>query len=127
MWPRYSQLVQCLGMLAAAFAVLASAILSRPEVELSDFDQRFYTAIAYDIDRYGVFSNGTLDEIDSVASVPEPGMFFGPVYPILVLTAMKFDGRFAKAVSCSIEAIHKHRDESGCEHYATPMRVMHAL
>ncbi|HLQ94307.1 MAG TPA: hypothetical protein VK148_30170 [Xanthobacteraceae bacterium] len=110
-----------------AFAVLAAAILSREAVELSDFDQRFYTTIAYDMDRYGVFSNGTLDDVDSVVSVPPPGMFFGPVYPMLVLLGMKVDDRFARAVSCSIESIHNHRDASTCDPYARPMRILHAF
>jgi hypothetical protein len=114
-------------LLVAAFAMLATAILNQPEVELSDFDQRFYTTIAYDFDRYGIFSNGTLDDVDSVVSRPPPGMFFGPVYPMLVLAGMKVDSRFAEAVSCSVESIHKHRDEEDCDDYATPMRVMHAF
>src|SRR6266436_5568890 len=81
MWPRcVPPLAQGFCLMAIAFAVLAAAILSREAVELSDFDQRFYTTIAYDMDRYGVFSNGTLDDVDSVVSVPPPGMFFGPVY-----------------------------------------------
>ena len=113
--------------MVSAFVVLAAAILGREAVELSDFDQRFYTTIAYDIDRYGVFSNGTLDDVDSVVSAPPSGMFFGPVYPVLVLLGMKIDDRFATAVSCSVESIHNHRDASLCEPYATPMRILHAM
>ena len=75
--------------MAAAFAVLAAAITSRPPKWLSDFDQSFYLTIAYDIDRHGVFSNGIFDKTDSTRAAPAPGMFFVPGYPLLVLAAMK--------------------------------------
>ena len=76
-----------------AVVVLGSAILSQPAKRLSDFDQLFYTTIAYDLDRYGVFSNSIFDNVDSTLQVPPAGMFFGPVYPVLVLAAMKVDDR----------------------------------
>jgi hypothetical protein len=41
-----------------AFAVLATAILTRIPKSLADFDQSFYLTIAYDIRHHGVFSNG---------------------------------------------------------------------
>jgi 4-amino-4-deoxy-L-arabinose transferase-like glycosyltransferase len=110
-----------------AVAVLAAAILSRPARPLSDFDQLFYVTIAYDLDRYGVFSNSIFDNVDSTVQAPPAGMFFGPVYPALVLAAMKIDHRFADAARCSVEAINEHRDETTCEPYATPMRIIHAL
>jgi hypothetical protein len=110
-----------------AAAVLGLAILSQPARRLSDFDQLFYVTIAYDLDRYGVFSNSVFDNVDSTVEAPPAGMFFGPVYPALVLVAMKIDHRFAAAVKCSVEAINEHRDEATCEPYATPMRVIHAL
>jgi hypothetical protein len=106
---------------------LATTILSFPDWDLADFDQRFYTTIAYNIDRHGVFANGTFDNVDSAAVAPPPGMFFGPVYPMLVLVGMKIDGRFSGAVSCSVEAILSHRDQVGCEAYESPMRIMHAF
>src|SRR5712671_6318290 len=118
---------QSIALVLAAFAILATAILSSPDWDLADFDQRFYTTIAYNIDRHGVFANGTFDNVDSAAVAPPPGMFFGPVYPMLVLAGMKIDGRFAQAVSCSAEAILSHRDQKDCEAYARPMRIMHAL
>jgi hypothetical protein len=40
---------------------------------------------------------------------------------------MKLDPRFAEAVACTVEADHKHRDESTCEPYARPMHLIHAL
>src|SRR3954470_8095146 len=118
---------QNIALVSAAFTVLATAILSSPDWDLADFDQRFYTTIAYNIDRHGVFANGTFDKVDNVEVAPPPGMFFGPVYPLLVLAGMKIDGRFAQAVSCSVESISLHRDRTDCEAYARPMRIMHAL
>jgi len=54
-------------------------------------------------------------------------MFFGPVYPVLVLAAMKLDPRFAEAVRCSVEANRGRRNEATCEAYEVPMRVFNAL
>src|SRR5215208_2169810 len=110
-----------------AFAVLATAILLQPQKRLSDFDQSFYLTIAYDLDRHGVFSNGIFDTTDSTVTAPPPGMFFVPLYPALVLAAMKLDSRFAKAVTCSVESNEGHRDETTCDIYAAPMLIIHAL
>ena len=108
------------------FATLATAILLRPAKWLSDFDQSFYLTIAYDIVHHGVFSNGIFDKVDSTREAPPPGRFFGPVYPALVVAAMKIDPRFARAVDCSVEANHKARDGAECEVYALPMHLIHA-
>src|SRR5262249_20414831 len=110
-----------------AFAVLAVAITRQPPWRLLDFDQSFYTTIAYDLDRYGIFSNGIFARVDSTRQPPPPGMFFVPGYPLLVLLAMKADSRFAAAVSCSMEASNGDGDASAGEAYATPMRIVHAL
>ena len=103
------------------FVVLAAAILSQPGKWLSDFDQSFYLTIAYDLDRHGVFSNGAFDATDSSHSAPPPGMFFGPGYPWVVLAAMKIDARFAEVVACIVER------REGCEVYALPVLLLHAL
>jgi hypothetical protein len=108
------------------FAVLATAIMTRAPKFLSDFDQSFYLTIAYDLDRHGVFSNGMFDEVNSPKAAPPPGMFFGPLYPWLIYGAGKIDARFARAVSCSVEANHKVRDSAECEVYARPMHLLHA-
>jgi hypothetical protein len=110
-----------------AFAVLSFSILHRPAWTLNDFDQGFYLTIAYDLDKHGVFSNGPFAGVDSTVARPPPGMFFGPVYPALVLAAMKLDGRFAAAVRCSVEADRGHRDAASCEAYARPMRLLDAF
>ena len=111
----------------AAFLVLAGALASRPARSLMDFDQPFYITIAYDLDRHGVFSNGIFSGVDSAEEAPPAGMFFGPVYPLLVLAAMQIDSRFAAAVRCNVEADRNHDGQAKCEPYATPMRIIHAL
>src|SRR5215213_1130687 len=113
-------------LLLLAFATLATAIVLRPAKSLRDFDQSFYLTIAYDIVHHGVFSNGVFDKINSTREAPPPGRFFGPVYPALVVAAMKVDSRFARAVDCSVEANHKARDGAQCEVYALPMHLIHA-
>jgi len=110
-----------------AFAVLSLTILSRPDWKLLDFDQGFYVTIAYDLDKHGVFSNGPFAKVDSTVARPPPGMFFGPLYPTLVLAAMKLDPRFAAAVRCAVEADRGHRDQGTCEAYALPMRLLNAF
>ena len=110
-----------------AFGLLGLLIASQPAWKLTDFDQHFYTKLAYDLDKYGVFSNGPFNSVDSTITAPAPGMFFGPAYPVLVLAAMKLDQRFADAVRCSVEAHRKHRDENTCEAYLTPIRLMNAF
>jgi hypothetical protein len=107
------------------FSVLATAILLRPAKWLSDFDQSFYLTIAYDLVHHGVFSNGVFDKVDSTVALPPPGRFFGPVYPAIVVAAMKLDPRFGRAVDCSVEANHKTREGAECEVYVLPMHLIH--
>jgi hypothetical protein len=109
------------------FVVLLDAIVGRPAKRLHDFDQQFYLTIAYDLNRHGVFSNSIFDGVDSTIAVPPPGMFFGPVYPLLILGVMKLDPRFGQAATCSVEADHKRRPSGDCEIYARPIHIMHAL
>src|SRR3954452_17975760 len=97
-----------LGFLA--FVVLATAITTRLPKTLSDFDQSFYLTIAYDMDRYGVFSNGVFDTTDTTHIAPVPVMFFVPGYPVLVYVVIKIDERFAKAAACSVEANYNQKD-----------------
>src|SRR5215471_10119285 len=114
-------------LITAAFAAFMAGITGQIPKGFSDFDQSFYLTIAYDIDRYGVFSNGIFDKTDSTREAPPPGMFFVPGYPLLVLATMKMDSRFAKAVGCSVEANHNKRDVAECEVYATPIHIIHAF
>ena len=110
-----------LGVVAASLLIIGLSILSRPDWKLRDFDQVFYVTIAYDLDRYGIFSDGTFDPVDSSIQPAQPGMFFGPVFPAMVLAVMKLDHRFAEAVRCSVESNRGHRDESTCEAYEVPI------
>jgi hypothetical protein len=110
-----------------AFGLLALAIASRPTKRLNDFDQSFYTTIAYDLDRHGVFSNGMFDGVDSTSAMPPPGMFFAPLYPLLVLATTKVDARFAVAFTCAVEANHGKRKGEECDIYARPIHLLHAF
>jgi 4-amino-4-deoxy-L-arabinose transferase-like glycosyltransferase len=122
-----SQIVFRITLLAAVFVFLVAAIVSRPPKSLHDFDQLSYLTIAYDIGRYGVFSNGIFHQTDSTRTAPAAGMFFGPGYPVLVLAAMKLDSHFAKVVACSVEANRDNNELAECEAYATPIHILHAF
>jgi hypothetical protein len=94
---------------------------------LNDFDQPVYLTIAYDLDRYGVFSNGVFDETDSAIEAPRPGIIFAPLYPTIIFLAMKLDVRFADAVRCTVESSRGHREAATCEVYAAPALFINAL
>src|SRR5215470_9446659 len=115
------------GVLAVALLAIGLSILSRPDWKLRDFDQVFYVTIAYDLDRYGIFSDGIFDPVDSSVQPAQPGMFFGPVFPTMVLAVMKLDHRFAEAVRCSVESNRGHRDESACDAYEVPIRILNSV
>jgi hypothetical protein len=115
------------GVVAASLLVIGLSILSRPDWKLRDFDQVFYVTIAYDLDRYGIFSDGIFDPVDSSVQPAQPGMFFGPIFPAMVLAVMKLDHRFAEAVRCSVESNRGHRDESTCEAYEVPIRILNSI
>src|SRR5262249_29039056 len=111
-----------LAAVTVSLLSIGLSILSRPNWKLRDFDQVFYVTIAYDLDRYGTFSDGIFDPVDSSVEPAQPGMFFGPVFPVMVLGVMKLDQRFADAVRCSVDSNRGHRDESSCEAYEVPVR-----
>jgi hypothetical protein len=116
-----------LCVIVVSLLSIALSILVRPDWKLRDFDQVFYVTIAYDLDRYGVFSDGIFDPVDSSVQPAQPGMFFGPVFPAMVFAAMKLDYRFAEAVHCSVDSNRGHRDESACDAYEAPIRIMNAI
>ena len=103
------------------------SILTRPDWKLRDFDQVFYVTIAYDLNRYGVFSDGIFDPVDSSVQPAKPGMFFGPVFPAMVFAAMQLDHRFAEAVRCSVDSNRGHQDEAICEAYEVPIRILNSI
>jgi 4-amino-4-deoxy-L-arabinose transferase-like glycosyltransferase len=116
-----------IGLFVLAFVILGALIVTKPTRNLQDFDQPFYVTLAYDLDRYGIFSNGPFSGVDDTVTAPPAGMFFGPVYPALVAAVMKLDPRFAAAVRCSVEANRGHRDIATCDAYDLPMRLLNAL
>lgn len=110
-----------------AFLVFAVAITTRGPKWLNDFDQGLYLTIAYDLDRYGVFSNGQFDKVDSTTAEPPPGMFFSPLYPVLAAGVMKLDSRFAESVKCVVENAAGKRPGSDCQIHVLSMHLLHAL
>lgn len=116
-----------LAFTLAVFAVLAVAIITRPAKRLNDFDQIFYLNIAYDLRHHGVFSNSIFDDVDSTQAVPPSGMFFTPIYPLIVFAAGKLDSRFASTIDCTIEADSNHRDLATCDTYVLPLHIGHAI
>jgi hypothetical protein len=111
----------------AIFAVLAVAILTRPPKPLHEFDQPFYLTVAYDLIHHGVFSNGVIDLGNAAGTTPQPGMFFGPLYPALIAAVTKIDARFANAVDCGAEAYRAKRSAAECDISVKPMLIIHAL
>jgi 4-amino-4-deoxy-L-arabinose transferase-like glycosyltransferase len=122
-----TRLARKIGLFVLALVTLGTLIVTKPTRNLQDFDQPFYVTLAYDLDRYGVFSNGPFSGIDDTTTAPPPGMFFGPVYPALVVAVMKLDPRFAAAARCSVEADRGHRDIATCDAYDLPVRFLNAL
>jgi hypothetical protein len=115
-----------------SFMVICGLILTRPIATLQDFDQPLYITIAYDLDRYGTFSNGIYADAESDTDMdsttrPPAGMFYGPIYPVLVYAAMQLDPRFGAAVRCSVAADRDDRDDPTCDRYELPMRLLNAF
>jgi hypothetical protein len=115
-----------------SFMVICGLILTRPIATLQDFDQPLYITIAYDLDRYGTFSNGIYADAESDTDMdsttrPPAGMFYGPIYPMLVYAAMQLDPRFGAAVRCSVAADRDDRDDPTCDRYELPMRLLNAF
>jgi len=110
------------------FALLASTLLYRePSPNLSESDQVFYHSIAYDLDRYGVFSNGVWGPAGDGQNPPPAGMMYMPLYPTLIWLSMKFDGEFAQAIECPNRARHDPTAKVECPSYTRPMMIIHAL
>ena len=114
-------------VVVVSLLTIGLSILTRLDWKLRDFDQVFYVTIAYDLNRYGVFSDGIFDPVDSSVQPAKPGMFFGPVFPAMVFAAMQLDHRFAEAVRCSVDSNRGHQDESICEAYEVPIRILNSI
>ena len=59
--------------------------------------------------------------------MPQPGMFFGPLYPLLIAGMTTIDGRFDRSVDCAVETAHGARPGTECEIDVRPMLIVHAL
>jgi 4-amino-4-deoxy-L-arabinose transferase-like glycosyltransferase len=116
-----------IGLFVLALAILGALIVGKPTRSLQDFDEPFYVTLAYDLDRYDVFSNGFFSDVDDTVTAPPAGMFFGPAYPALVAAVMRLDPRFAAAARCSVEANRGHRSIASCDSYDLPIRLINAL
>ena len=114
-------------VVVVSLLTIGLSIVTRPDWKLRDFDQVFYVTIAYDLNRYGVFSDGIFDPVDSSVQLAKPGMFFGPVFPAMVFAVMQLDHRFAEAVRCSVDSNRGHQDESICEAYEVPIRILNSI
>jgi hypothetical protein len=111
----------------SVFIFLAIALLTRSPPPIEGFDQSFYYTIAYDLDRHHVYTNGIFGPAGSDTEAPPPGMFFMPLYPVLVWAVMQVDSRYAAAISCA-NAVRYHRpDHTPCAPYSRPMMIVHAL
>jgi hypothetical protein len=110
----------------AIFAVLTAAILTRPPKTLTQFDQPLYFTVASDLMHYGVFGNGWFGDGERTSAGPKPGMFFGPLYPWMIVAVAKVDPRFAKAVDCGADMYRGQRPYGSCDVYVRPMLIVHA-
>src|SRR5262249_61461213 len=124
---KLSQIGSRIAFALTIFLVLAAAILTRPPKPLDDFDQPFYLTVAYDLIHRGVFSNGFIKLGNTAGATPSPGMFFGPLYPLLIAGVAKIDARFAKTIDCGAEAYFATRPPPDCDVYVRPMLLNHAL
>jgi hypothetical protein len=75
---------------------------------LIDFDDRFYLGVAYDIRHEGIFSDGFVFSEPGPGSNRPPGMFFAPLYPAFLAVIGSLDGKFARAMDCTVETRASH-------------------
>jgi hypothetical protein len=108
----------------AILGVLSAAILTRAPKPLKQFDQPFYFSVASDLIHYGTFSNGWIGKDERTSAGPVPGMFFGPVYPAMIVAVAKLDPHFAATVDCGAEAYARSQP---CDVYVRPMLIIHAV
>lgn len=111
------------GALAAAlaflicFAALLVAGSRVPPRDLAHFDQKFYATTAWDLVRWGTFSDGFFDRVDSSAEPPPPGMFLGPGYPVLLAGLMRLDPALREAAGCAVRHLPSDDAAARCPAY----------
>jgi hypothetical protein len=124
---KFSQFSSRIALALTIFLILAVAILTKPPKPLDEFDQPFYLTVTYDLIHHGVFSNGFISLGNTAGATPSPGMFFGPLYPLLIAGVTKIDARFAQTVDCGAESYRAKRSAAECDVYVRPMLLFHAL
>ena len=87
---------------ALCLAALLGAGLRAPPRDLAYGDQSFYATTAWDLLRWGTFSDGFFDRVDSASEAPPAGMFLGPAYPLLLAGVMALDPALREAAACMV-------------------------
>lgn len=102
---------------ALCLLVLLGAGLRAPPRELTHGDSYFYTTTAWDLLRWGTFSDGFFDRVDSAVSPPPPGMFLGPGYPVLLAGVMLLDPALREAAGCTVRHAGAGDAAARCQPY----------
>ena len=79
-----------------SFLLIGAAVLIKGP-RLPDSDEFVYLAIAHDLNRSGIFTDGTFS-LDRTQATP--GRFFSPAYPILLHLLSLFESRLAQKIAC---------------------------
>ncbi|WP_232480470.1 hypothetical protein [Roseomonas sp. KE2513] len=110
---------------ALCFAALLVAGLRAPPRDLSYGDQSFYATTAWDLLRWGTFSDGFFDRVDSAVEAPPPGMFLGPVYPLLLAGVMSVEPALREAAGCMVQHTPSADVAARCPAYGGLVRPLH--
>jgi hypothetical protein len=111
----------------SAFVLFAWTLLERDPPNISESDQVFYHSIAYDLHRYGVFSNGIWGPAGHANQAPPAGMMYVPLYPAVIWAGMQVDARFAEAIACANQIRSDPSAPRHCVPYTRPLMLAHAL
>jgi len=112
---------------ALCLAVLLVAGLRTPPRDLSYGDQSFYATTGWDLLRWGTFSDGFFDKVDSAAEAPPPGMFLGPAYPLLLAGIMSIDPALRDAAGCMVRHTPSADVAARCPAYHGLVMPLHML
>ncbi|HWK46733.1 MAG TPA: hypothetical protein VNT30_18580, partial [Stellaceae bacterium] len=85
-------------------AILMPLSLRTRVPPLTEFDQKFYVGIAYDLRHEGRFTNGYLFDDTPDGQERPAGMQFSPIYPGLLALAAWLDPAFDRAIACQAES-----------------------
>ena len=76
---------------------------ARPAGYLWTYDQPVYLSIAYDIEHFGRFTDGTAWGTPSVDPTRPPGMVRSPLYPIFLAVTADLDPVFNRTLNCLVQ------------------------